>query len=161
MSKLEKHQIADMLLMKIDEECEVIQSAVTSAVAAATDSEAKPENKYDTRALEASYLAGAQAARLDELKGMRAFISTLNWHATPSTAIKALSLVELQCDEKVTWWLLLPFGGGYKLKFPHIEIQTITVNSPLGQGMIGKTAGDYFELRVGEADKEYQVISIH
>ena len=44
----------------------------------ATNAESRPENKYDTRALEASYLAAGQGARLADLKQLVGWIEALS-----------------------------------------------------------------------------------
>ena len=50
-------------------EVEVLTAAARSTHEAATHEENKAENDKDTRAIEAGYLAGAQADRVRELQG--------------------------------------------------------------------------------------------
>src|SRR3954468_24380675 len=63
-----KRAIVTTLIEKLDTELANMRRAAKDAREAATHEEAKPENDKDTRALEASYLAGAQAARVRELE---------------------------------------------------------------------------------------------
>ena len=73
----DKRSLMQAVLAAIDAECATIASAVNVATDGATNEESKPEGKYDTRALEASYLAGAQAERLRELRASREFLANL------------------------------------------------------------------------------------
>ena len=45
----------------------IMQAAATEARQNATGEETKSEGKYDTRAIEASYLAGAQSAQAENI----------------------------------------------------------------------------------------------
>src|SRR6478609_990004 len=67
--KAVKRALVDALLAKLEEELATMRRAAKDARDAATHEEAKPENDKDTRALEASYLAGAQAARVRDIEG--------------------------------------------------------------------------------------------
>ena len=55
------------LLALLGAHLETLERAHRAACEGATHEEAKPENDKDTRALEQSYLARGQAARIDEL----------------------------------------------------------------------------------------------
>ena len=65
---MKKEDLLKKLIQKVTENLESLTQSALDAKAAATDEEAKPENKYDTRALESSYLAEAQSVRVGELK---------------------------------------------------------------------------------------------
>ena len=65
-----KKALVATLVEKLDNELANMKRAAKDAREAATHEEAKPENDKDTRALEASYLAGAQAARVRELDAL-------------------------------------------------------------------------------------------
>ena len=63
-----KQKILAKLREKLEAEMQVMISAALIAREDATHEESKAEDKYDTRGLEASYLAGAQAKRAAELQ---------------------------------------------------------------------------------------------
>jgi hypothetical protein len=63
-----KEPLRAALIASLRAELEATEAAWRSAVAGATDEEARPENDKDTRALELSYLARGQAARVVELR---------------------------------------------------------------------------------------------
>ena len=83
--------------------------AAKDAHAAATDPGSKAESKYDTRSLEASYLAAGQARQLEDLARDVSLFDTV---ALPAFAmddpIDAGALVEADLHGESTWFLLAP-----------------------------------------------------
>ena len=65
---MDKAKLIAKIVASLEAELEVTLNAVKSAVEGATHEEARAENEYDTRGLEASYLAGAQTARTAEIE---------------------------------------------------------------------------------------------
>ena len=59
----DKQAIIDRLVEKLQSEAEALVRAAQAAHEAATHEESRAEDHHDTRGLEASYLAGAQAQR--------------------------------------------------------------------------------------------------
>ena len=65
---MDKRKIIEAIRRQLEKDLNVLKEAALIAYEAATNEESKPENEYDTRALEASYIAGAQAKRAGELE---------------------------------------------------------------------------------------------
>src|SRR5690606_28022446 len=63
-----KQEILAALRIQAEAELTQLKAAAAATHDAATNEESKPENQYDTRALEASYLADAQAKRVMEME---------------------------------------------------------------------------------------------
>ena len=63
-----KKFLLDELIRRAQVELSALEVAAKSNRDFATDQEFKAESKYDTRALEASYLASAETKRVEELK---------------------------------------------------------------------------------------------
>ena len=61
---MDKRTLLLQLIDKINTELEVIRKSAEIAHDDATHEESRAENKYDTRGLESSYLAGAQMERV-------------------------------------------------------------------------------------------------
>jgi len=88
--------------------------AALDAHEAATDPGSKAEGKYDTRSLEASYLAAGQARQVDELaNAVRLFeyFTTLPDFAMDDP-IDAGALVEVLLRGETSHLLLVPAAGG-------------------------------------------------
>ena len=63
-----KEQILEELIKRAKAELETIEASAKAQHDYATDTDLKSEGKYDTRAIEASYLAEAEAKRVEELR---------------------------------------------------------------------------------------------
>ena len=118
---------------------------------AATDPDSKAENKYDTRALEASYLARGQAQRVTELQEALRAYESLAGEMPPATATVAVgSPVSLTTPAGTVWYFLGPAAGGTAVKHAGHEITLITPASPLGRLLLGKKPGDTVALQPGK-----------
>ena len=161
------------LLSAIDAECLVLSASVKAVVDAATNEESKAENQYDTRGLEASYLAGAQSERLSELHGMRLILAAIPLRDFSNLdAITTGAVIEMDCDGTRSRCFLLHHAAGYTLQSPGdgqpgktisasiTSITSITTQSPLGRALLGKTAGDFIEVTIAGRTKEYEILSV-
>ena len=168
-----KSQLMAQLLAAIDAECMVLSVSVKAVVDAATNEESKAENQYDTRGLEASYLAGAQSERLAELHGMRLILAAMPLREfTNLDAIATGAVIEMDCDGTRSRCFLLHHAAGYTLQIPGdgqpgktistslTSITSITTLSPLGRALLGKTAGDFIEVTIAGRTKEYEILSV-
>lgn len=145
-----KQALVDSLRGKLEDELENMRRAAKDAREAATHEEAKPENDKDTRALEASYLAGAQAARVRELEGSLKAIGGMALLDCAGKPIQASAVVTLEDDDEVrTTYFVAPFGGGTQLAMPDegLAVQVVTPQSPLGRALLGRTLGDVIEVQ--------------
>jgi len=138
------------LLEKIRHELKVrldrLTQAALDAHAAATDPGSKAEGKYDTRSLEASYLAVGQAKQVDEVAAAaRAFDA---WTPPPfaiDAPIAIGALVEVEMHGETSHFLLAPAAGGMVIDVGGLEITLLTPASTLYQSLLGKRTGDVAE----------------
>jgi hypothetical protein len=158
---IDKRSLLQAVLAAIDAECATIASAVTIATDGATNDESKPEGKYDTRALEASYLAGAQSERLRELKASRDFLAGLPIKTFASGhAIGPSAVVTLEQEEQKSLYFFIPMGGGHCVNAAHHKITTLTPQSPLGRAINGKRAGDEFTIEINGQERTYFICEV-
>ena len=116
------------------------------AHAAATDPGSKAEGKYDTRSLEASYLAVGQARQVDELaEAVRIFDGLALPDFGANDPIDAGALVEVELAGEVSWFLLVPASGGLEVSHEGREITLLTPASTLYQKLVGLAVGDALE----------------
>ena len=140
---------------------QVAYDAAQSTYDIATNEESKAENKYDTRGLEASYLAGAQAERVADIKATLASYENLNIRTfTEDSKIALTALVEICSNGKNSLVLLMPKGGGQNIDFENQQIQVITPASPLGKNLIGKEIGDVIQISAGDKMRDYEILKI-
>ncbi len=157
-----KNEILRKLIERLESDREGLMQAARNTHEAATHEESVAEDQYDTRGLEASYLAGAQAKRVGELEQMILQYRFLKVDAfQPNDPIRPTALVELQNDSsKTIYCFLLPSGGGVSLQQDGKTIQIISPQSPLGEILMGRKAGDDAVVETGAAIKEYEIISV-
>ena len=140
---------------------QVAYDAAQSTYDIATNEESKAENKYDTRGLEASYLAGAQAERVADIKATLASYENLSIRTfTEDSKIALTALVEICSNGKKSQVLLMPKGGGQNIEFEKQQIQVITPNSPLGKNLIGKEVGDIIQISAADKFRDYEILKI-
>src|SRR3954468_23477478 len=136
-----------------------MKRAAKDAREAATHEEAKPENDKDTRAIEASYLAGAQANRVRDLSGIVNALEFLPLRAFgPADPIAAAALVEIDVEGKRACYFLAPQGGGLRVTIDGVVVQVITPPSPVGRALLGRVAGEVVEVRTEGGLREYEII---
>lgn len=119
------------------------RNALAGAAEAATGEDTKAESKYDTRGLEASYLAAGQAEQADELARAVAQLEAAEFPDYDfDDLIGPGALIEAERDGELVYFLLAPAGGGIVLHGEGGE--TVTVlgpSAPLRTKLLGQTSG--------------------
>lgn len=111
----------------------------------ATGEESKQEGKYDTRAIEAGYLAQAQAKRLAEAELAYQRFAALDAEATRER-VDGPCLVSVEDDAgEVAHYFVGPAAGGLRVDVDGAVVRVITPASPLGRSLLGLEADDELE----------------
>src|SRR5947209_12395550 len=131
---MNKKQLLKQIVVSLTESLELLEKAARASHAEATHESSKAENKYDTRGLEAAYLAGGQARQAREiLDSIKLYeVMTLKDFA-PEEPIDLTALVELDTDGARALFFIGPKSGGLEIEEQSREIMLITPQSPLGQ----------------------------
>jgi len=154
-----KQAVLDQILSVLNAELLALTRAAQGAFAAATDPDSKAENKYDTRTLEASYVARGQAQRVAELQeAVRAFGALSGTPLESGAAVTLGALVSLLLPGEVAHYFLGPFAGGTEVQHEGQEVVVITPASVLGQKLLGKRTGDAFAMQPGVSAKVVAVV---
>lgn len=154
-----KKEILDELIRRSKDELALLEASAKSNHDFATDQEFKAESKYDTRALEASYLASAEAKRVEELKLEIQILEEVDLDA--SKKLKEISigaLVELLHQDQKRFYFLIPTAGGTLIKVKDEAVLVVSVFSPIGDALMGLKAGDEFEVETPKETRTYQVV---
>ena len=120
-----------------------LKEAAQEAHAAATDAGSKAESKYDTRNLEASYLASGQAKQVEELAESLRLFEAFDVMAIERADHAVMGSLVGASDG--SWYLLAPSAGGLENAHEGREVVVLTPSSPLYQKILGKRAGDGIE----------------
>lgn len=157
-----KSALLDELLQKARAELVDLTRAALETKNFATDQEFKQESKYDTRALEASYLASAEAKRVEELKLEIQILEEVILDASERLGeISIGALVELSHNERKMLYFLIPTAGGTLMKVGDDSVVVVSVFSPIGDGMLGMKTGESFEVETPKETRTYEILGFH
>ena len=138
-----KSELPDAIRRELNVRLHRLTRAARDAHAAATDPGSKAESKYDTRNLEASYLAAGQSRQVDELaESVRIFETLVLPDFYDSAAIDAGALVEADFNGEPALFLLVPAAGGLEVPCHGREVTLLTPDSPLYRKLLGMRSGE-------------------
>jgi transcription elongation GreA/GreB family factor len=161
---MNKPDILRLIVEQLTHDLAVQFNAALTAHEASTHEENIPDNKYETLALEASYVAQGQANRAQEIRrALEAYKQLTLGKFDDGSAIGLTALVTLAGSESTTRTFFIgPLEGGMKLidDLTGIEIMVITPASPLGRDLIGMGVGDMVRLRIGSVTKEFAITGV-
>src|SRR5271154_879830 len=158
---MNKRAIIKKITAKLTGELEVYFRAAQFARAEATHESSKAENKYDTRGLEASYLARGQSKQAAELAAAIAEFEKLGARKfAVGEAIAIGALVELEHGGESSFYFLGPRAGGTEILHDKKQILVITPQSPLGEQLMGKKSGQEPQLTFGGAKQAAKILKV-
>jgi len=161
MADVDKRALITELRAEIARTVAVLSRAAADAREAATHEEAKPENDKDTRAVEAAYLAGAQADRARDLERTASALGSLDLRAFgPAAVITSSALIEVDLEGARQHYFLAPQGGGLRAGVGGVMVQVITPQSALGRELLGKTEGDTVDVTVQGRARSYEIVRV-
>jgi len=155
-----KAELIRLIIERLNNDLELFVNAAKTAHEAAIDEENQPDNKYDTTALEASYVAQGQANRAQELRRSIEIYKQLEL-SEKNEKIRIASLVTLGdqsgCQRKM---FIGPTEGGLKISTESGDVTIITSLSPLGKNLIGKSVDDLIDISRGAAQICYHIVNV-
>jgi transcription elongation GreA/GreB family factor len=156
-----KEKVIRALIEALERELAQLTAAAQAAHEAATHEESRPEDQYDTRGLEASYLAGAQGARAGQIQAtLLMFRRLLDGDLAPRAMVGPGSLVELERGGMRQCYLVVPQGGGAVVQVEGRRVQVITPASALGESLMDQRVGALIEVETGTEVREYRLVSV-
>jgi transcription elongation GreA/GreB family factor len=160
---MDKKKILDTLLNDLKSNLDALVDAALIAKEAATGEESKAENKYDTRGLEASYLAGAQAKRAEELRVAIFKLQKINLRSfSQDDAVGITAIVTVIVDGATKKdFFVLPSVGGHKVVAEGRTFHVITPESPVGSLFVGKKIKDFLQVEINKKVFEYEISNIY
>ena len=158
---MNKRAIIRKIIARLTDELEIYFRAAKFSRAEATHESSKAESKYDTRGLEASYLARGQSKQAAELEAAIAEfekLSVRNFGAGEPIDLGAL--VELEHGGENSIYFIGPRAGGTEVLHDKKEILVITPQSPLGEQLMGKKSGQEPQLNFGGAKQAAKILKV-
>jgi len=160
-SILNKHTIVEKIIAALGASLEVCLRSVRDAHAGATDEQNKAENKYDTRGLEAGYLARGQSRQATEvMQALQRYEALVVRPFAAHEAIDVGAVVELERGGERTIYFVGPLAGGAEFDGEGGSVQVITPQSPLGRQLVGHRQGERLQIKIGGASASYRIVAV-
>jgi transcription elongation GreA/GreB family factor len=158
---MNKAELLKQIIATLKTDHELLLQAAKSSHAAATHEDNVPDSKYETLALEASYIAQGQANRAQQVKQALEDYRQLQLQDFAENApIRLTALVRLEDESGQQRTIFLgPAAGGLRLDYGSDEVVIISPDSPIGEQLIGRQVGDDFALE-GAILREYEIIDV-
>jgi len=158
---MNKRTLIQKIIAQLACELEVYFRAAQNSRAEATHEQSKAESKYDTRGLEASYLARGQSKQAAELETAIAEFEKLELRKfAADEGIGLGALVELEVGGEKTFYFIGPRAGGTEVVQDKKEVFVITPQSPLGAQLMEKKQGDRPQLELAGRKQPAWILSV-
>src|SRR5471030_2607380 len=158
---MNKRALIKKITAKLAGELQIYFRAAQFSRAEATHESSKAESKYDTRGLEASYLARGQSKQAAELEAAIAEFQKLPAKTFGAgEPIDLGALVELEHGGESSLYFIGPRAGGTEVLHDKKEILVITPQSPLGEQLMGKKSGQEPQLNFGGTKQAAKILKV-
>lgn len=158
---MNKRALVRKIIAQLDAEVALSAKSARTAHAEATDEQSKAENKYDTRGLEASYLARGQSLKAAEtLQGRQALEELVLPDFGPTDEIDLGAVIELEGADGRACYFLAPCAGGTEISHEKKTVLVITVQSPLGRQLIGRKRGERIQPTLAGARRDLRIAAV-
>ncbi|HEX7859789.1 MAG TPA: GreA/GreB family elongation factor [Verrucomicrobiae bacterium] len=158
---MKKRKLIQAVVDQLRADLQLYHRAAIAARAEATHEQSKAENKYDTRGLEASYLARGQSRQVAEIEvAIEKFQKLDPREFTSGEPIDVGAVVELTSGKEKNFYFIGPRAGGTEIGFEKREVLVITPESPLGSQLIGKKLGEKHQLEIGGQKQELTISAV-
>jgi len=128
------------------------------------EAESAKVSRYNTTLEEKEYLANAfDIAVGDTMRGIQILKSLINEKTRGNSGVISIeSVVETEDENgKVSFYMVLPYGGGNLIEHKGKEIFIITLESPICKALIGKKEGSFFHLKLGANSRRGEILSVY
>jgi transcription elongation GreA/GreB family factor len=158
---MNKRALIQKIVAKLTSELAVYFRAAQNSRAEATHEQSKAESKYDTRGLEASYLARGQSKQAAEIEASITEFEKLEARAfATGEGIGVGALVELETGSETSYYFIGPRAGGTEVVQDKKEVLVITPQSPLGAQLMEKKQGERPQLVLAGKKQAARIVSV-
>lgn len=150
-----KKSVIEAFIAHFEQELAMLVRSAKAAHLAATHEESRAEDRHDTFAIEASYLAQGQAVRVQDLQNalaeLRGFLETQR----PTAIVEPGTLVTLESDGRQSLSLVTRHGGGTQIRVGGKAVSLLSFSSPVGEQLRDLREGDDFTVESKSGDRDY------
>jgi transcription elongation GreA/GreB family factor len=155
-----KRDLLARIISKLSTELQAITTAALATHAEATNEENKAEDKYDTRGLEASYLAHGQSKAAEEAAQAVAQFSALPVRDFAAGEPISLGALVRLAGPGTHSYFIGPRAGGTEIDAVGESVLVITPQSPLGRQLMGRKQGDRLQIDLGGKRSDCHIASV-
>ena len=160
-AEVKKKKLIEAVIKRLREDLALYHKAALASRAEATHEQSKAENKYDTRGLEASYLARGQSRQIAEIEQAIAQFEKLSARDfTAKDLIDLGAVIELESGSEKNIYFIGPRAGGTEITHAKKEILVITPESPLGTQLMGKKQGQSCALEIAGRKQTHTITAV-
>ena len=158
---MKKTALIEQIVADLMKRIAAYETAARAAHAEATHEESKAEDKYDTRGLEAGYLAQGQARQMAETASALAEYKRMRPRTFPADeGIDIGALVEVTGPTETLLYFVGPAAGGTEVKVGRTTVIVITLQSPIGQLLAGRKTGDRVKMKIDGFPTDLRITSV-
>ena len=161
---MNKAEILEQIIAHLQANVDVMKKAEAHSHSVATDKENQPKSKYETLALESSYLAQVQGDRVNEMESvLQAYCAFRNEIIEEGGIIRLSALVSIEekwhqnstiSSTKTGGW------AGLELDINGETLTVITSASPIGQALLGQKSGDIIKVKIGWNERTLKISAV-
>jgi transcription elongation GreA/GreB family factor len=158
---MDKPVLLNAIVAALATELETLAAAARDARESATDDESRAEDKHDTRAIEASYLAdGQERAALELAEALKAYRALEPRAFAAGEPVALTAVIELAIGRQREHYFLGPSRGGLVVTVDGRDVLVITPQSPIGRKLLGRRAGDVVTFDGPRPPREGRIVSV-
>ena len=155
---MKKNQLLKQIVANV--KLDVLSKAAKASHAEATHEQSRRKTRSTPAAEPRNIRRWPGAAGREILDAIKLYETMAARDFASNEPIDTGALVELEMDGAGSLYFIGPKSGGLEIKHQRKEIMVITPQSPLGQNLMGRKAGDNWTAKVGGSVVEYQIISV-
>ncbi|MFC1467908.1 GreA/GreB family elongation factor [Verrucomicrobiota bacterium] len=162
---MNKTEILEQIIAHLQADVDSMKRAEKHSHSVATDKENQPKSKYETLALESSYLAQVQCDRVNQMEAILMAYQALRGEVIEKGDIIRLSaLVTVEeTDQPRQHYFIGPKTGGWaglELDVDDECVTVITSASPIGQALLGHKEGDTLTVKIGWNERTLTISAV-
>jgi transcription elongation GreA/GreB family factor len=157
---MDKFEVVKKFLMHFQQEHQLLLQSAQTAHEAATHEESRAEDRHDTFAIEASYLAAGQAERVKQLARTVLEFESFLLNGIQANRVQLGSLVHYSMMNKNHFAWIANDGGGESIQIESTLVQVLSLRSPLGEVLEGASVGDEIEFEIRGKERKIFIHAI-
>jgi transcription elongation GreA/GreB family factor len=155
----DKRAVLAALEASLREEIEAIERVAEATRAEVGSDETRQEGMYDTRAIEASYLARGQAQRIAQLRQQLAWLERFDPDQPLEPPVVQVGALVVLGGHRRELVFVAPVGGG-RLRLGDHSVRLISPSGPMGEELMELEVGDDFDVDSPRGLLSYEVLEI-